>query len=264
MNSLHLFSRIQRTESRWTQHNKIWISRFCLKLTESFQFSFTWNNFQGKFTLMSICWNLRLLDIWPSMVRSQFGRSIKTYYLHIGGDQIVEVTASRKWVVCALTLQWSWLIRNTEMVDALFWTNQQELKFLSKGHKWSVPAPIFTVCPAVKLQMFSSHWFSKISSCIYFCGFNWPLSFTPSLILQFPRYHHSSIHLNRIQSPWSRKHHISPKRRDKLMNIYGVITRRLPSEQHPPQQGEHLHYQLVSARLWMRIPVLRLRRAWIF
>jgi len=76
--------------------------------------------------------------------------------------------------------------------------------------------------------MFSSHWFSNRSSYIYFCGISWPLSFPPSLIRQFPRHDHASIHLNRIQSPWNCKHHISSKCRDQLMNIHGVITQKTP------------------------------------
>ena len=76
--------------------------------------------------------------------------------------------------------------------------------------------------------MFSSHWFSNKYSYIYFCGINWPLSFPPSLIRQFPRHDHSSIHLNQIQLPWNRKHQPSSKRWDQLMNIHGVITQKTP------------------------------------
>jgi hypothetical protein len=103
--------------------------------------------------------------------------------------------------------------------------NQQELKFL-RVTNGLFRLPFLPVCPAVKLRIFSSHWFINRSSRVYFCGFNWPLSFPPSLILQIPRHHHSSIHLNRIQSPWSRKHDISSKSQDQLMNIHGVITQK--------------------------------------
>jgi hypothetical protein len=96
-----------------------------------------------------------------------------------------------------------------------------------QGTGWtSEPVWILHVCPAVKLRMFSSHWFVNRSSCFYFCGINWPLPFPPSLISQFPRHDHS-IHLNRIRSPWNRKHHISSKRQNQLMNIStGAYLRR--------------------------------------
>jgi hypothetical protein len=197
------------------------------------------------------------------MVRSLFGRSMKTYYLHLGGYQIVEVTCQP---------EASGLCTNNAMIvtdqkdgnGRCLVLNQQELKFLSKGHKRSVPAPISPVCPAVKLRMFSSHWSSNRYTCIYFSGLNWPLSFPPSLIVQFPRHHHSSIHLNRIQSPWSRMHHISSRRRHQLMNTHGVITQKTIIWATSTTTRWTPALPVCVWTLNMRIPVLRLRRAWVF